>query len=438
MKADTRINIITMGCSKNLVDSERLMRQLEAAGFECIHDARLDEAPAAVVNTCGFIHDARQESVDMILQCAEAKKKGIIGQLFVMGCLPELYKEELEREIPEVDRYFGARNMEEIIRTLAGNYRCDLRSERVITTPAHYAYLKIAEGCSRACAFCSIPHIRGAHVSTPMEDVVAEASFLAGKGVRELLVISQDVSYYGLDLYRKPMLPELLNRICNIKGIDWVRLHYAYPARFPMEIVEMMLRERKICRYMDIPVQHISDKVLKKMRRNITGSETVALIEKIRDKVPDIALRTTLIVGHPGETEKDFTQLADFVEQTRFDRLGVFTYSHEENTFAAQHYRDSIPQKVKQQRAGHIMEIQRRISEGLNRQKTGKTFTTIIDRAESDYYVGRTEYDSPEVDTEVLIPRGSAVLKTGNFYPVEIYDATEFDLYGKVCNNEPS
>ena len=421
-----------MGCSKNLVDSEHLMRQLDAAGFECVHDARLDDAPVVVVNTCGFIHDARQESVDMILQCVDAKNKGIIEHLFVIGCLSELYKKELEREVPEVDRYFGARNMEDITRGLAGNYCYDLRNERILSTPVHYAYLKIAEGCNRTCAFCSIPHIRGPHVSAPLEDVLNEATFLAGKGVRELLVISQDITYYGLDLYRKQMLPELTARLCEIEGIGWVRLHYAYPDRFPMEIVEMMQCERKICRYIDLPVQHISDKVLKNMRRNITGSETVALIEKIREKVPDIALRTTLIVGHPGETDKDFSQLTDFVEQTRFDRLGVFTYSHEEHTYAAKHYRDKIPRKIKQERADYIMSLQRRISEELNRQKIGKTLTAIIDRTEGDYYVGRTEYDSPEVDMEVLIPCSNAILETGKFYPVKIYDATEFDLYGEV------
>ena len=433
-----RINIITMGCSKNLVDSEHLMRQLEAAGYKTMHDARLDEAPVVVVNTCGFIHDARQESVDMILQCVDAKNKGFIEQLFVTGCLSELYKKEMEQEVPEVDQYFGARNKEEIIRRLAGDFRYDLRNERVISTPAHYAYLKIAEGCDRTCAFCSIPHIRGPHVSTPLEDLVSEAKFLSGKGVRELLVISQDTSYYGLDLYRKQMLPELTARICEIEGIGWVRLHYAYPNRFPMEIAKMMQRERKICRYLDIPIQHISDKILKNMRRNFTGKETIALIEKIRGKVPDIALRTTLIVGHPGETDKDFAQLADFVEQTRFDRLGVFTYSHEENTYAANHYRDSIPQKVKLERADYIMEIQRRISEEQNREKIGKTFTVIIDRIDGDHYIGRTEFDSPEVDMEVLIPvKKPEVSKTpnvlpGNFHEVEIYNATEFDLYGEI------
>jgi len=421
-----------MGCSKNLVDSERMMRQLDAAGFEVMHNAQLEEASIVVVNTCGFIHDARQESVDMILQCVDAKNKGIIRHLFVMGCLSELYKNELQRELPEVDRYFGARNMEDIIRRLAGDYRYELRNERIISTPAHYAYFKIAEGCNRTCAFCSIPNIRGAHVSTPMEDLLSEASFLVGKGVRELLIISQDISYYGLDLYRKQMLPELAARLCELAGIEWLRLHYAYPNRFPMEILDLMQRERKICRYLDIPIQHISDKVLKNMRRNITGKETISLIETIREKIPDIALRTTLIVGHPGETDREFAKLVDFVEQTRFDRMGVFTYSHEENTYAAQHYRDRIPQKIKQERANHIMEIQRRISEEQNRRKIGKTLTVIIDRLEGDYYVGRTEYDSPEVDMEVLIPRSNANLETGNFYEVEIYDTKEYDLYGKL------
>ena len=423
-----------MGCSKNLVDSERLMRQLDAAGCTVMHDARLDEAPAVVINTCGFIHDARQESVDMILQCIEAKKKGVIEHLFVTGCLSELYKKELEQEAPEVDRYFGARHLEEIIRSLSGDYRYDIRNERIITTPAHYAYLKIAEGCNRTCAFCSIPHIRGPHVSTPIEDLLSEAKFLAGKGVKELLVISQDITYYGLDLYKKQMLPELLSQLCDIEGVNRIRLHYAYPNRFPIEIVEMMQRERKICRYLDIPVQHISDKLLKKMRRLISGNEIIALIEKIRGIIPDMALRTTLITGHPGETDREFAKLVDFVEQTRFDRLGVFTYSHEEHTYAAKHYRDSIPKKVKQQRADHIMAIQQRISEEKNRQKIGKTFTVLIDRVEGDFYAGRTEYDSPDVDTEVLIPRNNAVLEIGKFYPVVIYDAAAYDLYGRVAD----
>ena len=429
-----RINIITMGCSKNLVDSEHLMRQLDAEGFETLHDGRLDDAPVVVINTCGFIHDARQESIDMILQCVEAKKKGIIDHLFVTGCLSELYKNDLEQEVPEVDQYFGARNLEEVIRELSGNYRYDLRNERIVTTPEHYAYLKIAEGCNRTCAFCSIPYIRGPHVSTPMEDVLNEASFLAGKGVKELLVISQDISYYGLDLYRKQMLPELVSRLCGIAGVRWIRLHYAYPNRFPMEIVKMMQHEQKICRYLDIPVQHVSDKLLKKMRRNITGGETIALIETIRNTVPDIALRTTLIVGHPGETDKDFANLVDFVEQTRFDRLGVFTYSHEENTYCAKNYRDTIPKKVKQERADHIMNIQTRISTELNLQKIGKTLDTIIDRIEGNHYVGRTQYDSPEVDTEVIISCSDNNLKTGNFYPVKIFDSSEFDLYGRIEN----
>ena len=421
-----------MGCSKNLTDSERLMRQLDAAGFEVIHDAPLEEAYAVVVNTCGFIHDAKQESIDMILRCARAKKNGNIEHLFVMGCLSELYKKDLEREIPEVDQFFGARYLEDIVRRLSSNFRCDLRNERIVSTPSHFSYLKIAEGCNRSCAFCIIPQIRGPHVSTPIEDLMDEAAFLAGKGVRELNVVSQDISYYGIDLYRKQKLPELIERLCEIDGIDWIRLHYAYPNGFPIDILELMRQKSQICRYMDIPVQHISDKILKKMRRNITGKETISLIETIREKVPDIALRTTLIVGHPGETDKDFQQLTDFVSQTRFDRLGVFTYSHEENTYAARNYRDRIPQRVKQERADHIMDIQRCISEELNRMKTGKTFKTIIDRLEGEYYIGRTQYDSPEVDNEVLIHRNGDVLETGHFYNVEIYDATAFDLHGKT------
>ena len=421
-----------MGCSKNLVDSEHLMRQLEAAGIEPLHNAGFDEAATVVINTCGFIHDARQESIDMILNCANAKKHGVIEKIFVTGCLSQLHKKELEIELPEVDEYFGARSIEDITCKLAGCYSRDLRNERKITTPTHYAYLKIAEGCNRVCAFCSIPQIRGAHVSTPIEDLIDEAAFLAKKGVKELQIISQDISYYGIDLYRKQAISELLSRLCEIDGVDWLRLHYAYPNRFPMEAIELMKREKKICRYLDMPVQHISDKVLEKMRRNITGKETIALIEKIREKIPDIALRTTLIVGHPGETEKDFLQLVDFVKQTRFDRLGVFTYSHEENTYAAAHYRDRIPKRVKQERADHIMDIQRCISAELNSQKTGKTFKTIIDRIEGDYYIGRTQHDSPEVDNETLIPLNHKKLQIGCFYDVEIYDTEEFDLFGKV------
>jgi ribosomal protein S12 methylthiotransferase len=421
-----------MGCSKNLVDSEHLMRRLDASGIETLHDARLDEAPTVIVNTCGFIRSAREESLDMILQCVQAKNKGVIERLFVIGCLSELYKKELEKEIPEVDSFFGVKSMDEIIRLLSGNDKAAFRNERTLTTPTHYAYLKIAEGCDRTCAFCSIPHIRGAHVSVPMEDIEAEARFLAAAGVKELLVISQDVTYYGMDNYRKQMLPALLQRLCRIDGVRWLRLHYAYPLHFPLEVMDLMLAEPKICRYLDIPVQHISDKVLSKMRRNITGEATMRLIGEIREKVPDIALRTTLITGHPGETDKDFEQLLRFVEEARFDRLGVFTYSHEENTHAAAHYKDTIPQKVKQERADQIMEVQKSISEELNRRKTGKTFTTLIDREEGDYFIGRTEYDSPEVDTEVLIRKSDTNVVIGEFYPVRIKSVTEYDLYGEV------
>ncbi len=424
-----------MGCSKNLVDSEHLMRQLDAAGFETLHDARLDEAKTVVINTCGFIHDARQESIDMILQCVEAKNQGIIEHLFVIGCLSELYRKELEAEIPEVDQYFGARSLEEIVRSLSNDYRQDLRNERIIATPRHYAYLKIAEGCDRTCAFCSIPHIRGPHVSVPFDDIMNEAHFLANKGVKELLVISQDITYYGIDIYKQQRLPDLVKCLCGIDGIEWVRLHYTYPNHFPMEVVDMTQYERKLCRYIDIPVQHISDAVLKKMRRHITGTEISDLIAEIRHKVPDIELRTTLIVGHPGETEAAFSQLVDFVERTRFEKLGVFTYSHEEGTYAAKHYRDNLSQKVKQERADYIMDIQRKISEELNQQKIGKVFKTLIDRKEGGYYIGRTEYDSPEVDMEVLVPLDGQALDIGQFYPVRIVDATEFDLYGKMENN---
>ncbi|MDR2848634.1 MAG: 30S ribosomal protein S12 methylthiotransferase RimO [Bacteroidales bacterium] len=427
-----KINIITMGCSKNLVDSEHLMRQLKAAGIEVLHDARLNEAAIVIVNTCGFIRSAREESLDMILQCVQAKNKGVIKQLFVIGCLSEVYKKELEKEIPEVDSFFGVKSMDEIVRLLTDGHQAVSYTERTLTTPSHYAYLKIAEGCDRTCAFCAIPHIRGHHVSLPMEDVEAEARFLSAGGVKELLVISQDVTYYGLDNYKKQMLPELTQRLCRIDGIRWLRLHYAYPQHFPLQLLDLMLAEPKICRYLDIPVQHISDKVLSKMRRNITGSETMQLIEQIRTKIPDIALRTTLIVGHPGETDKDFEQLLSFVEQTRFDRLGVFTYSHEENTYSAAHYTDRIPQKVKQARADRIMEMQKNISEALNRQKIGKTFTTLIDREEGDYFIGRTEYDSPEVDMEVLIPKTGNTCAIGSFYSTRINDVSEYDLYGQI------
>ncbi|MDR0815043.1 MAG: 30S ribosomal protein S12 methylthiotransferase RimO [Bacteroidales bacterium] len=427
-----KINIITMGCSKNLVDSEHLMQRLKAAGIEALHDARLDEAPTVIVNTCGFIRSAREESLDMILQCVQAKNKGVIERLFVIGCLSEVYKKDLEKEIPEVDSFFGVKSMDGIIRLLAGDRQAAANNERALTTPSHYAYLKIAEGCDRTCAFCAIPHIRGRHVSLSLEDVEAEARFLSAGGVKELLVISQDVTYYGLDNYKKQMLPTLTQRLCRIDGIRWLRLHYAYPQHFPLELLDLMLAEPKICRYIDIPVQHISDKMLSKMRRNITGAETMRLMEQIRTKIPDIALRTTLIVGHPGETDKDFEQLLAFVEQMRFDRLGVFTYSHEENTYAAAHYSDRIPQKVKQARADRIMEVQKNISEELNRQKIGKTFTTVIDREEGDYFIGRTEYDSPEVDTEVLIAKTDATCAIGNFYPVRISDASEYDLYGQI------
>jgi ribosomal protein S12 methylthiotransferase len=430
-----KLNIITMGCSKNLADSEQLMRRLHAMGFEVVHDARLDSAPVAVVNTCGFIKSAREESVNMIMQCVRAKNDGYLTHLFVMGCLSELYKQELQKEIPEVDGFFGARNLEEVVSRLAGDYRGDLRAERTSVTPAHYAYLKIAEGCDRTCAFCSIPYIRGAHRSVPMEEVEAEARFLTDSGAKELLLISQDTTYYGIDLYHKAMLPDLVRRLCQNNDFGWLRLHYAYPLHFPMQLLDAMNADPRVCRYVDIPVQHISDKVLAKMRRNITGDQTRRLLAEIRERVPGVALRTTLIVGHPGETEKDFEELLHFVEETRFERLGVFTYSHEDHTYAGEHYRDRISQKVKDERARQVMKLQEGISLELNRARIGQTLNVLIDREDGDYYAGRTEFDSPEVDGEVMIAKAAASsLRAGEFHKVRIIDADEYDLYGEATS----
>lgn len=428
-----KIHVITMGCSKNLVDSERLMRQFEASGYEVEHDGPVGKAHCVIINTCGFIHDARQESVDMILECVEARNKGAIKHLYVMGCLSERYKDELKDEIPEVDAYFGARDIREVLNAMQLSAREDLMGERILTTPEHYAFLKIAEGCDRTCAFCSIPLIRGKHLSRPLEDIVTEARFLATQGVKELLVISQDFTYYGLDLYKESKLAELVRQLCAIDGIEWVRLHYTYPVKFPMEILDLMLTEPKLCRYLDIPVQHISTSVLQSMKRNITREQTIELLRDIRAKVPDIALRTTLLVGHPGETEADFEELVAFVQEMRFDRLGVFTYSHEEGTYAGLHYQDDIPEEVKTVRSERIMEVQSAISQELNQQKVGKVFRVLFDRVEGDFYVGRTQYDSPEVDMEVLVPVSATGICVGTFYEVRITEASEYDLFGEIA-----
>lgn len=426
------INIVTLGCSKNVVDSEHLMAQLDGNAFGITFDDNSTEADVVIVNTCGFIGDAKEESIDTILSFARAREAGLIDHLFVMGCLSERYKKELETEIPEVDRYFGVNNLADIVRTVGGSYRDELRGERRLTTPSHYAYLKISEGCNWGCGYCAIPLIRGRHVSVPMEELVTEAENLARGGVRELIVIAQDTTYYGLDLYGERRLAELLRRLCAIDGIHWVRLHYAYPAQFPRDVIAAMRDEPKLCKYLDIPFQHISDSQLKSMRRGLNKAETYALVEELRREVPGIALRTTLLTGYPGETEADFEELLQFVRDVRFERLGIFPYSEEEGTFSAARLRDDIPQEVKQQRADRIMELQSEISRENNLSRIGHTEEAVIDRREGEYWVGRTQYDSPEVDTEILIS-SDASLQPGEFRPVEITGAEQYDLYGRIA-----
>lgn len=425
------IHFITLGCSKNLVDSEHLMKQIEYAGFKVTYDAKNITSGTVIINTCGFIRDAKQESIDTILEFAQAKLEGKIQHLFVIGCLSELYKDDLKKEIPEVDQFFGVNNFEEILQKIGAIYHKDLLNERILTTPKHFAYLKISEGCDRSCAFCSIPTIRGRHISLPMEELKREAIKLANNGVKELILIAQDLTYYGLDIYKEQKLAELLSEIVNVKGAEWIRLHYAYPHKFPENVIDVIKNTQKICRYLDIPFQHISDNVLKMMKRGNSKSQTYELIDKLRTNIPGIALRTTLLVGHPGETENDFNELVDFVREIRFDRLGVFPYSHEENAYAFKNYKDEIPDEVKQERLEVIMQLQQQISLEINQLKIGKEFKVIIDRKEGDYWIGRTEYDSPEVDGEVLIPE-TAKLKPGHFCQVKIKDANEFDLYGDI------
>lgn len=425
-----KINIVTLGCSKNLVDSERLYKQLEANGYSVVHDSNDTSAKVVVINTCGFIGDAKEESIDTILSFAHAKEKGRIRHLFVMGCLSERYKKELQLEIPEVDEFFGVNNLEDIINAIGGDLKSDLLGERTITTPKHYAYLKISEGCNWGCSYCAIPLIRGKHVSVPIENLVTEAKSLAAKGVRELLVIAQDTTYYGLDIYGKRMLAELLNKLSEIEGIEWIRLHYAYPTYFPDDVIDVIRDNPKVCKYLDIPFQHISDKVLKKMRRGINCEETYALINKLKTEIPDIALRTTLLVGHPGETEAEFQQLVEFVKDVKFDRLGVFPYSEEENTYAAINFNDSVSEETKQERVEAIMQLQSEIALKKNQERVGKKMRVLIDRFEGDFYIARSQYDSPEVDQEVLIDADRDAI-IGEFYDVEITDAEEFDLFAK-------
>lgn len=427
-----RVDIITMGCSKNLVDSEHLMRQLQECGYEVTHDSEEPEGAIAVINTCGFIGDAKEESINMILEFCQRKEEGDLERLYVMGCLSERYLDELREEISQVDRFFGKFNWSELLAELKQEYKPQIANERVITTPDHYAFLKISEGCNRRCAYCAIPIITGSHVSRPMEEILDEVRYLVSQGVKEFQIIAQELTFYGVDLYKKQSIAELVEKISDIDGVEWIRLHYAYPANFPYDLLRVMRERENVCKYLDIALQHVSTKILKKMLRQVTKEDTYALVERMRAEVPGICLRTTMMVGFPGETEKEFEELIEFVKWAKFDRLGAFAYSEEDGTYAALNYRDTISRKKKQERLDRLMEVQQRISSNLNYEKVGKRFKTIIDRIEGEYYIGRTEFDSPDVDTEVLIPVADGKLSIGNFYNVEIEDATEFDLMGRV------
>ncbi len=428
-----KVDIITLGCSKNLVDSELLLRQFAANGYTVEHDPHRINGEIVVVNTCGFIGDAQQESIEMILQLGEAKKKGKIGRLYVMGCLTERFLEEMQQELPEVDGFYGKFNWKELLKDIGKTYYQELANDRVLTTPKHYAYLKIAEGCDRTCSYCAIPISTGKYQSRPMEEIEEEVRLLVAQGVKEFQVIAQDLTYYGLDLYKRTALPELVERIADIPGVEWIRLHYGYPSHFPYDLLRVMRERINVCKYLDIALQHISDNMLTKMRRNITKEETYALIERIRQEVPHIHLRTTLMVGHPGETEEDFAELVEFVKKVRFERMGAFAYSHEEGTYAYKHYEDNVPQEVKQERLDYLMRIQERIAAEINAEKVDQQYRVIIDREDDDFYVGRTEYDSPEVDPETLIEKSES-FKIGDFYTVTIEDSQSFDLYGKVIH----
>lgn len=422
-----KINVITLGCSKNTYDSEVLMGQLKASGKDVVHE---QEGNIVVINTCGFINNAKEESINTILEYVDKKENGIVDKVFVTGCLSERYRPDLEKEIPNVDQYFGTTDLPLLLKALGADYKHELLGERLTTTPKNYAYLKIAEGCDRPCSFCAIPIMRGKHISQSIEKLVKEAEGLAKNGVKELILIAQDLTYYGLDLYKKRNLAELLENLVKVEGIEWIRLHYAFPTGFPMDVLELMKREPKICNYIDIPLQHISDNILKSMRRGTTKEKTTKLLKDFRAAVPGMTIRTTLIVGYPGETQEDFEIMRDWVQEMKFERLGCFTYSHEENTHAYL-LEDNVPEEVKQARAAEIMDLQSQISWDLNQEKVGQTFKCIIDRKEGQYFIGRTEFDSPDVDNEVLIDASKFYVKTGDFINVKIIDATEFDLYGE-------
>lgn len=426
-----KVNVVTLGCSKNIVDSEVLMGQLKANNFLVEHESTKDDASIVIINTCGFIDNAKQESIDTILRYADAKKAGLVDKIYVTGCLSERYRPDLEREIPTVDGYFGTRELPRLLKTLKADYKHELVGERLLTTPHHYSYFKISEGCDRPCSFCAIPLMRGGHISKPIEELVKEAKHLAKNGTKELMLIAQDLTYYGLDLYKKRNLADLLKSLSDVEGIEWIRLHYAFPSGFPMDVLDVMKERNNICNYLDMPLQHISDNMLKSMRRGTTKQKTIDLVNQIRDKVPGIAIRTTLIAGYPGETEKDHQEMLQWVEETRFDRLGIFGYSHEENTHAYL-LKDNVSAKVKEARSQAIMDVQQEISFELNQHKIGNTYKVLFDKKEGDYFIGRTEFDSPEVDNEVLVKADTDYVRIGDFANVKITSALDFDLYGDV------
>lgn len=436
MKARTlkknKVNVITLGCSKNIVDSEVLMGQLKANNFNVEHESKDDNHNIVIINTCGFVENAKQESIDTILRYAEAKKDGLVEKLYVTGCLSERYKADLEKEIPDVDAYFGTRELPKILKTLKADYKHELVGERLLTTPQHYAYFKISEGCDRPCSFCAIPLMRGGHISVKKEELIERAKKLAANGTKELLLIAQDLTYYGLDIYKKRELADLIDRLSDVNGIEWIRLHYAFPNGFPLEVLDIMNKKANVCNYLDMPLQHISDNMLKSMKRGTTKQKTIDLVNKIRDKVPGIAIRTTLIAGYPGETEKDHEEMLRWVEDTKFDRLGIFTYSHEENTSAFT-LKDDVSEKTKRKRADAVMALQQEISYNLNQKKTGQTFKVLFDRKENDFFIGRTEFDSPDVDNEVLVKANKdTYVRIGDFANVKINEASDFDLYGDL------
>lgn len=426
-----KINVITLGCSKNAYDSEVLLGQLRANNIEAEHESDNGDASIVIINTCGFIENAKQESINTILEYAKAKEDGLVEKVYVTGCLSERYKPELKKEIPNIDEYFGTHDLPQLLKTLNADYKHELLGERVLTTPTHYAYFKISEGCDRPCSFCAIPIMRGKYVSIPIEELVKRAKTLARNGTKELILIAQDLTYYGLDIYKKRVLSELLKYLSDVEEIEWIRLHYAFPSGFPLDILDVMRERSNICRYLDMPLQHINDRILNSMLRGTARQKTIELVDTIRNRVPGIALRTTLITGYPGETEKEFLELKEWVNDTKFERLGVFTYSHEENT-TAYNLKDDIPQKTKEKRASEIMEIQKEISLEMNENKVGQTLKVIIDKKEGEYFIGRTEFDSPEVDNEVLLDASSSYVRIGDFTDVEITGASEYDLHGKA------